>query len=183
MVALILYLMVILFILLFLIFMSVYTLFLIYSSIKGSPYVPTKNRILDEILEPAKIKKGSYFIELGSGDGRMLRHVVKKYEVRGLGVDVNPLLVVWSRFLAKLSKIDTAEFKVENIFDTEYRNADCLYIFLMPELIDKLTPKLVKELKKGTVVISHGFPVKAWKSKLYFTLKRTPFPTYYYRIK
>lgn len=183
MLALLLYLLVVLLLLLFLIFMSVYTALLIYSSIKGSPYVPTKAKIMEEIFAPAKMKKGDYLIELGSGDGRMLRFAVKRYRVSGLGVDVNPLLVFWSALAARSENLVDSKFKVQNIFDTDMRKADCVYIFLMPELIDKLVPKMNRELKKGTVVISHGFPIKAWKKKLYFTFKRVPFPTYYYRVK
>lgn len=138
---------------------------------------------MDEIFAPARIGKGDRLIELGSGDGRMLRHAVKKYRVSGLGVDVNPLLVFWSKLLARAENLVDAQYKVENIFDTDLTNADCVYIFLMPELIDKMVPKMDRELKKGAVVISHGFPIKAWKKKMYHIYERKPFPTYYYRIK
>jgi hypothetical protein len=163
--------------------MTIYTALLIYSSLKGSPYVPTRAKIMSEIFSPAKMKKGGYLIELGSGDGRMLRFAAKNYRISGLGVDVNPLLVFWSRLVARAENLIDIKFKVENIFDTDMAKADYLYIFLMPDLIDKLTPKMDRELRKGTVVISHGFPIKAWKKKLYYTFERKTFPTYYYRIK
>lgn len=163
--------------------MSIYTALLIYSSLKGSPYVPTKSKIIEEIFAPAKMKKGDHLIELGSGDGRMLRYAVKKYKVSGVGVDVNPLLVFWSKLVARAENLIDAEYKVENIFDTDLSRADHVYIFLMPELIDKLVVKMKRELKKGTVVISHGFPIKAWKKIQFHVYERKPFPTYYYRIK
>lgn len=182
MVPLILYLLLLFSLLFFLIFMSVYTLLLIYSSIKGSPYVPTKKRVLEEILIPAHLKKSSYLIELGSGDGRMLRFAAKRFGVRGVGVDVNPLLVFWSNIRSQLEGLGgKISFEVKNIFDTDLTPANCLYIFLMPDLIEKLAVKMDKELRKNTVVISHGFPIKSWKRKLVYKLKRTPFPTYYYR--
>ncbi len=183
MLALIIYLLAVLLLLFFLIMMSIYTALLIYSSLKGSPYVPTKSKIMEEIFAPAKIKKGGYLIELGSGDGRMLRYAVKRYRISGVGVDVNPLLVFWSKVVARTENLIDAEFKVENIFDTDLSRADYVYIFLMPELIDKMVAKMNRELKKGAVVISHGFPIRAWKRKLYHVHERKPFPTYYYRIK
>ncbi|MFH0979330.1 MAG: SAM-dependent methyltransferase, partial [Candidatus Roizmanbacteria bacterium] len=113
------------------------------------------------------------------GDGRIVRTAVKHYEVKGVGIDINPLLIYWAKILGK----NKAQFKVENIFDTDLKQADYVYIFLMPKLIEKLTLKMNKELKKGTIVISHAFPVKGWEIKLFKTLKRVPFPTYYYKIK
>jgi hypothetical protein len=162
--------------------MSVYTASLIYSSIKGAPYVPTWDRLKEEIFYPARIKKGKYMIELGSGDGRMIRFAVKKYKVRGLGVDINPLLVFWSRMIARAENVLGVEFKVQDITKVDLTKADYLYIFLMPELVDKIIPKMKSELKKGSVIISHGFRIKALNKNLYFTKKRSPFPTYYYRV-
>lgn len=162
--------------------MTFYTMSLIYSSIKGAPYVPTKAKLAEEIFEPAKIKRGKYMIELGSGDGRMIRYAVKRYKIKGLGVDVNPLLIYWSRLVARAENLIDVEFRIENILKTDLKSADYLYIFLMPELVDKIIPRMKKEMKKGSVIISHGFRIKALTKKLYYTKKRSPFPTYYYRI-
>ena len=182
---LIVYLLAIFSLLIFLISISIYTLFLIYSSIKGSPYVPTKKKELEVILGELQPKKEKLMIELGSGDGRMLRLAAKTYGLNGTGIDINPLLNFWANLLWKLSSKNSKSsliFKTENVFDTDYRKADYLYIFLMPKLIAELTPKLNEELKKGAIVISHGFPILTWKRKLYKTLGRKPFPTYFYCI-
>lgn len=163
--------------------MTIYTLSLIYSSFKGSPYVASKNKELEVILKELKPKRGKLITELGSGDGRFLRKAAKIYDVRGFGVDVNLLLVIWSNFLAKLDKVDkNVFFDKKNIFDVDLTKADYVYIFLMPKLIEQLTPKLKKELKKDTIVVSHGFPIKGLNNNLFKILKRKPFPTYYYRI-
>lgn len=157
--------------------MSVYTLSLIYSSFKGSPYVATRRKRIEEILKEADLKKGKTFIELGSGDGRIIRTAVKLYGVKGIGIDINPLLVFWANLLGHKN----IDFKVENIFDTDLTRADYVYIFLMPKLIEELEKKMDKELKKGTIVISHGFPIIGWEKKLYKKIEKIPFPTYYYR--
>lgn len=177
----IIYLLVIFLLLFFLIGVTIYTLSLIGSSFAGSPYVPTRKKEIENILKEADLKKDKLFIELGCGDGRVLREAIKKYQVKGVGVDINPLLIFWARFLSSKIK-DKAVFKVENIFDTSLKKADYLYLFLMPKLIEKLTPKMEKELKKGAIIISHGFAVKAWSKKLYKKLDSNPFPTYYYRV-
>lgn len=143
----------------------------------GSPYVATRKKRIDEILKEANLKKGKIFVELGCGDGRIVRTAVKNYEVKGIGVDINPILIFYANILGKKNVL----FKVENIFNTDLRKADYIYIFLMPKLIEKLSLKMDKEMKKGVIIISHGFPVKGWERKLFKTLKRVPFPTYYYR--
>lgn len=177
MLSLILYLLVLFLLLLFLITISVYTSSLIYSSFKGSPYVATRSTKIFEILKDANLQKGKLFVELGSGDGRMVRTAVKNFGVKGIGIDINPLLIFWANILGNKN----IEFKVKNIFNVNLEEADYIYIFLMPDLIKKLTFKMDKELKKGAVVISHGFPITSWKKKLYKTIKSVPFPTYFYK--
>lgn len=177
------YLLLISLLLIFLIFMSIYGFSLIVSSMFGAPYVPTKNRLAEEILQEVKFKKNGLFVELGSGDGRIIRTAVKKYQLRGLAVDINTLLIIWSRFLARLDRIDKRiSFANKNILSVDLSGTDYLYLFLFPELIDKLIPNFKKQLKRGTIIISHGFPVKGYEKKLFKKVPRNTFPTYYYRI-
>ena len=168
--------------LLFLISISIYTLFLIYSSLMGSPYVPTRQKDAELILAEAGLEKGKYLIELGCGDGRILRTAAKKYRVQGLGIDVNPFLTLIARTKARCQKLKMIKFQTKNIFATDTRQADYVYLFLMPALIAKLKPKLERELKPKTIIISHGFAVKGWEKKQYKILVRRPFSTYYYRL-
>lgn len=178
----ILYILVLLAELTFFIGFSIFTLSLIYSSLKGSPYVPTRNREVDEILQEVKLKGGVKFYELGSGDARIARRVAKRFAVNAVAVDINPLLTWYARHLAKFQKIKNVEFRTENIFTTDLDDADVVYLFLMPALIQKLRPKLEKELKTATVIISHGFKIEGFEKKLFHTLHHKPFATYYYRI-
>lgn len=180
---LILYLILVFALLIFLIFMSVYGLSLIYSSIMGAPYVPTKKKLAPEILKEVKFKKNGLFVELGSGDGRIIRTAVKNYPIRGMAVDINSLLIIWSKFLSKLDGTkNKINFVVKNILAVDLTKADYIYLFLFPALIEKLVPKFNNELKRGTVIISHGFPVEKYKNKLIKKVERKTFPTYYYKI-
>ncbi len=183
MLQLILYLFVVFSLLIFLIFMSVYGVSLIFSSLMGAPYVPTKNKLAFDILKEIKYKKNGLFVELGSGDARITRAAVKNYPVRGMAVDVNGLLIVWSKFLSKLDGTrDRIDFVVKNILSVDLTKADYIYLFLFPALIEKLLPKFKRELKKGTVIISHGFPISKYKGRQIKQVDRLPFPTYYYRM-
>jgi len=152
----------------------------------GAPYVPTKKKLALEILKEVNFKKNGLFVELGSGDGRIVRTAVKNYGVRGLAVDVNGLLILWSKILKfldpRLRGDDKLTFKRKNILNTNLTKADYIYLFLFPALIEKLVPNFNSQLKKGVIIISHGFPVKGYEKKLIKKVERKTFPTYYYKI-
>lgn len=163
--------------------MSVYGISLIISSLYGAPYVPTKNKLALEILKEVRFKKNGLFIELGSGDGRIVRTVVKNYPVKGMAVDINGLLIIWSKFLAKLDgTYPGILFINKNILNVDLTKADYIYLFLFPALIKKLIPNFDHDLKKGTIIISHGFPIEEYKDKLIKKVERSTFQTYYYKI-
>jgi len=169
------------FILFFLLLTTLYTIFLIYSSLMGSPYVSTKNKQVDLILKELKPKKGKIFYELGCGDGRMVRKAVKKYGVFGFGFDINPLLLWWAKFLAKKDRLKNIFFEQKNILKINYQKVDYVYLFLLPELIAKLQKKLEDELPKKAIIVSHGFPLLGWEKRLIKKIDEKPFPTYFYK--
>ena len=172
----------ILFELFFVMGIALYMLSLLYSSIKGSPYVPTKNRQILTILKNVPFKKGMRFLDLGCGDGRVVRLAVQQYKVKGLGIDVNPMVIVWAKLKAIFTHTRGAEYKVENILKTNLAGFDVIYLFLMPEFLTKLRSKLLKETKKKAIVISHGFKIEGWDKYRFKMLQHNPFPTYFYRL-
>ncbi len=54
------------------------------------PFVPTPQRVVDEMLKLAAVTKGDIVYDLGSGDGRIVITAAKKYGAHGVGVDINP---------------------------------------------------------------------------------------------
>lgn len=166
--------------LLFSLSFAIFVISLLFSSIMGSPYVPTKTKEINEILAIVDPKKNQLFLELGCGDGRVLREATKKYYVCGLGIDVNPLLISLAKIKSGWQKLSNINFKRQNILKSDLSQADVIYIFLMPELIEKLRSKLESETKKNAVIISHGFKIKNWDDRLFKILPNKPFPTYFY---
>ena len=156
---------------------------LIYSSFKGSPYVPTKAKVAEELLAEANIKKGSQFLEIGCGDGRITRLAVSKFGAKGLGIDINPLLIWYAKFRTRHLPKDMISFQKKNAFDVSVNTFDTIYLFLMPELLEKLRTKFEKEHKQNALFISHGFKIDAWKKSLIKTLPGKQFSTFYYRLK
>lgn len=181
---LILYAFLVFFVFLFALLLFIYSLFSVVAQVMGSPYVPTKQKEVECILKTAGLKKGQLFIELGSGDGRVVRTAVLRFGVHGVGVEIHPLLLVWSKLFVKLQKLKSESiiFKRENFFRTNVSTADVIFIFLMPNTLKKLKGKFIKECKKNVQVISHGFRIEGWENYLQKTISHAPFPTYFYRI-
>lgn len=159
---------------------GIHSLFCIIVDFTGAPFVGTDSKIIDEILQQADIKKGQQFLELGSGDGRVVRRAVKKYGVYGTGIDLHIPLIIYSRLQAKLSGLRNIEFKVANFFKTDLSQADVIFVFLLPKTLEKLKPKLLGETKKNTLIISHGFKIAGMEKNLVKKIDRKIFPTYYY---
>ncbi|HLD26501.1 MAG TPA: hypothetical protein VJB63_00885 [Patescibacteria group bacterium] len=179
----------VLFVFLFALLLFIYSLFSVVAQLMGSPYVPTKQKEVEHILKTAGLKKGQLLIELGSGDGRMIRTAVSRYKVHGIGVEIHPLLLFWSHIFVRLQKLTSLPvesgsiiFKRENFFKTNVSKADAIFLFLMPNTLKKLRDKFINECKKNTLIISHGFKIEGWEGFLQHTIHHTPFPTYFYRI-
>lgn len=150
------------------------------ADLMGAPFVPTSGKLTDLILKKAKLKKNQVFIELGSGDGRIVREAVKAYGVKGVGIEFHPLLYLYSKLVSGIQKIKKIEFRRENFFKSDLRKADVIFAFLLPKTLKKLRVKFENECKKGTLVISHGFRIEGWEKKLTDKIEGDPFPTYYY---
>ena len=164
-------------------FFIVWTIYSVITNFTGAPFVPSTNKELKEVFDSVEFKKGSLVYDLGSGDGKVLRMLVKKYGVKGVGIELNPALFFYSIFLTKLLKIKNLTFKRTNLFHESLEKADVVYVFLLIRTLEKLEGKIIKECKKGTMVISHGFTIKGLKSYLVKTIKGRVFPTYIYILK
>ena len=167
---------------LLLIGISTYLFFLIYSSLKGSPYVPSKTKQLLTLLAVIQPTKKTRILELGCGDGRFLRLAAKKYRASGLGIDINPIVLLKAKIASSLQKVRTVEFRNLNISDQPLEGFQLIYLFLMPKLLGQLAPRLKRDLRPSTLVISHGFKIPGCDRYITRTLLGDPFDFYFYRF-
>jgi SAM-dependent methyltransferase len=127
-------------------------------------FVPTPNEVVDKMLEMAKVTASDVVYDLGCGDGRIVITAAQKYGVRAVGVDIDPKRIAEATANAKAAKVtDKVRFIEGDLFETDISEASVVTLYLLTRLNEKLKPKLMKDLKPGTRVVSHAFDMGDWK--------------------
>ncbi|HEX7220785.1 MAG TPA: class I SAM-dependent methyltransferase [Burkholderiales bacterium] len=127
-------------------------------------YVPTPHEVVDDMLRLANVHKGDVLYDLGSGDGRIAIAAAKKYGVRAVGIDIDPQRIREANENARKAGVtDLVQFRQEDLFKADFRDATVVTLYLLPDLNVKLRPRLWDELKPGTRIISHQFDMGTWK--------------------
>lgn len=129
-----------------------------------APYVPTKISRIKKLLKQVNLKNKNFY-ELGSGDGRVVIEAAKM-GANSYGIEQSLLRVLYSRFKSvKNARFihRRTSFIHGDIFRQDLSKADIVFVFLLPKGVEKLKPKLKKELKKGSLIISQTFHFKNWK--------------------
>lgn len=123
-------------------------------------YVGTPRDVVDRMLQMAKIRKEDVVYDPGCGDGRIVIAAAKAYGCRGVGYEIDPKLADEARRLAKKRKVDHLVKIIEqDIFTVDYRPASVIEMYLLPDMILKLLPKL-EQLKPGSRIVAHDYPIE-----------------------
>jgi SAM-dependent methyltransferase len=126
-------------------------------------FVPTPPETVDEMLRQARLKKGDVLYDLGSGDGRIPIAAAKQYGVRAVGIDIDPKLVEEARESARREGVENlVSFRNEDMFTADVREANVATLYLSNTLNVMLRPKLLRELRPGSLIISHDFLMGDW---------------------
>jgi SAM-dependent methyltransferase len=126
-------------------------------------YVPTPIPVVERMLELARVGKDDVVFDLGSGDGRIPIVAAQRHGARGVGIEINPVWVRDSRAAAeRLGVADRVSFRIEDLLATDLREATVVTLYLFPTVNAKLRPKLARELKPGTRVVSHEYRIGDW---------------------
>ena len=132
---------------------------------KLAPYVASPARVVDLMLEMAKIKPGETVYDLGSGDGRIVLAAAGKYKAKAVGVEISPKLVASATAeIEKAGLSAQARVMQGDVLEADFTGADVVTMYLETELNAKLKPRLEKFLKPGARVVSHDYPVPGWKA-------------------
>lgn len=130
-------------------------------------FVGTPPDVVDVMLEVAEIKDTDVVYDLGSGDGRILIAAAKKYGARGVGIDIDPAQIKQAEENARNAGVaDKVRFVEADLFQADIHEATVVMLYLLEELNIKLRPKLLKELKPGTRVVSHRWRMGDWQPEV-----------------
>jgi cyclopropane fatty-acyl-phospholipid synthase-like methyltransferase len=129
-----------------------------------SPYAATPDSVVEAMLRIANVGPKDYVIDLGSGDGRLVIAAAARHGARGLGVDIDADLVDLAQRIALQDGVaDRAQFREQDLFDTDLSQATVVTVYLLPSIMGRVADKLRAELKPGTRVVTHDFPVPGWR--------------------
>ncbi len=123
----------------------------------GAPFLPTLRARTPEVFELLKLKPGQTLVELGSGDGRILRAAAER-GIYAIGYELNPVLVIWSRLTnwkyRKFIKVCWKNYWMQKLPQT-----DAIYVFLLNPYMKKLDTKIIQETTKKVKVVSFAFEI------------------------
>ena len=148
----------------FVIAISLFVIWIMWSVVIGAGFEPTSKRLVKKMLEMAEIGPNDVLYDLGSGDGRIVIEAVKGYGARSVGIEADPIRVLWSRmFLFFYGIQDKSKIKWGNFFNKDIIEATAVTLFLGGKTNQKLKDKLVKELKPGSRVVSYVWTFDDWE--------------------
>ena len=129
------------------------------------PYVPTPDEVVREMLKMAEVNANDLLYDLGCGDGRIVVTAAKEIGCRGVGIDIDPDRIEESKENAKNAGVeDKVEFLLMDLFEADLSQATVVTLYLLSKVNLRLRPKLFKELRPGSRVVSHDFSMGKWRA-------------------
>jgi len=121
-------------------------------------FVGTPQNVVEAMLELARVTPADIVYDLGAGDGRIPITAAKKYGARGVGIEIDRFYLrdAYDN-VAKAGVADRVKFLNADLFEADIHEATVVTLFLLPKLNLQLIPKLRRELRPGTRIVSHKF--------------------------
>lgn len=131
---------------------------------RGAPFVPSSRETTKKMIDIARLKPSDHVVDLGSGDGRLLIGAIKAGAAHANGYEIHPGLVWFSRLRAKWNGM-TNKITVhrKTFWNAELSGITVVFLYQLPDSMQKLSDKLKRELPKGARVVSHAFPFPNWE--------------------
>jgi protein-L-isoaspartate O-methyltransferase len=121
-------------------------------------FVPTPPEVVDAMLKVAEVSSSDVVYDLGCGDGIIVATAAQKFGATAVGIDIDPQRVKEATDrIQKANVTDKVKILNQDLFTTDISKATVVTLYLLPSLNQKLIPKLNKELKPGTRIVSQSF--------------------------
>ena len=126
-------------------------------------FTGTPQPVVNAMLRLAHVTADDVVYDLGSGDGRIVVIAAQTYGARGVGIEIQPQLVALSREVARAGAVaDKVTFIEGDLFTADISEATVVTLWLSQGVNARLEPKLRSELRPGTRIVSHQFPIGRW---------------------
>jgi SAM-dependent methyltransferase len=149
---------------------------------QGAMFTSTARVKIRKALDSVPMKPGELFVDIGCGDGRVLRAARKRYGVICRGFEVNPIAFIKAKLLSFGNRGIDVQYR--NFWKVDLAKADIVSCYLFPDVMRRLGVKLAGELADGARVISYNFPIPGWKHQAVLRAASSLHndPIYIYRI-
>ncbi len=128
-------------------------------------YEPSSEEIILQMLDIAEVGPNDIVYDLGCGDGRIVIAAASIRGARGIGIDHDPERVRESRANARSAKVaEQVHFFEGDLFEWDFSDASVLMLYLLPEANLRLRPKILREMKPGSRIVSHSHGMGGWKA-------------------
>ena len=136
-------------------------------------YVPTPQKVVDEMLDVANVTSNDVVYDLGCGDGRIVVEAAKR-GAKAIGFDIDPTRVAEARGHLTSRGFGMASIRWANVFSVDLSPATVVMLYLLPQLNVKLIPQLEK-LRPGSRIVSHDFDMAGMKPDAELTVMASEF--------
>ena len=131
-----------------------------------APYVATPLPVVDKMLEMARLDGKDVLYDIGCGDGRIVITAARDYGCRGLGIDIDENFIKMSRASAEKEGVARlTRFIAMDAAKAHYTEATVLALYLLPESLELLRPRLEKDLRPGARIVTHDYSIPGWDMK------------------
>ncbi|MDD2671268.1 MAG: class I SAM-dependent methyltransferase [Syntrophales bacterium] len=138
----------------------VFSLLVVFPVTRGAMFHPSAAVRVRTFVKSVPMRPGELLVDIGCGDGRVLRAARSRYGVRALGFEINPL----AYSLAKLKSLAdrNVEIRYGDFWKSDLSRADVIFCYLFPDVMERLAGKLKTELRPGARVVSCNFTLPGW---------------------
>lgn len=131
-----------------------------------APYVATPMEVVAKMLEMAEVDSQDIVYDIGCGDGRIIVMAAEKYGARGVGIDIDPLMIDEAKENARSANVEhLLRFYLGDATTMNFSKATVVALYLLPESNAILRPMFDEQLEPGVVVVTHNYRIPGWEEK------------------
>lgn len=125
-----------------------------------SPWWRTNRKVARAMCKLAKVNEKDIVYDLGSGDGTALIVAAKEFGAKGIGIEIDPIRYFISKIRVYFNNLSqSVKIYKSNFFYVNISRASVVFVYLVPKALERLLPKLKKELETGTRLISYRYEI------------------------